>query len=83
MRRPARLPAEGARVSRQPGQGAEEACVLGAMQPCRLHQSLLWAAAAAATAGEPTGETYGGVYQHTAESRGAAEAATYAYPTKE
>ena len=35
------------------------------------------------TAGEPKGETYGGVYQPTEAQAGSAEAATYAYPTRE
>lgn len=34
-------------------------------------------------AGEPKGQTYGGVYQPGPEERGAAEAATYSAPTRE
>lgn len=34
-------------------------------------------------AGEPKGQTYGGVYQPGPEERGAAEAATHAGPTRE
>lgn len=39
--------------------------------------------AAAAAAGEPKGETYGGVYEATPANRGAAEAAGYSSPTRE
>ena len=34
-------------------------------------------------AGEPKGQTYGGVYQPGPEEQGVAEAATYSSPTRE
>lgn len=39
--------------------------------------------AAAIPAGEPKGQTYGGVYQPGPEETGTAEAATYSAPTRE